>query len=93
MADPAIEVRPIRCMMGPHHLNEVFFDDLRVTEADVLGTVDDGWSIVQEVLSFERVGIARYARCERLLRRHRRCSGDQWDDAPRRTARHGGCAC
>ena len=27
-------------MMGPHHLNEVFFDDLRVTEADVLGTVD-----------------------------------------------------
>ena len=25
-------------MMGPHHLNEVFFDDVRVTEADVLGT-------------------------------------------------------
>ena len=44
MADPAIEVRPIRCMMGPHHLNEVFFDDLRVTDADVLGTVDEGWS-------------------------------------------------
>ena len=36
------QVRPIGCMMGPHHLNEVFFDDLRVTEADVLGTVDDG---------------------------------------------------
>ena len=67
MDDPAIEVRPIRCMIGPHHLNEVFFDDLRVTEADVLGTVDEGWSVVQEVLSFERVGIARYARCERLL--------------------------
>ena len=46
MSDPAIKVRPIGCMMGPHHLNEVFFDDLRVTEADVLGTVDDGWSIV-----------------------------------------------
>ena len=54
-------------MIGPHHLNEVFFDDLRVTEADVLGTVDDGWSIVPDVLAFERVGIARYARCERLL--------------------------
>ena len=67
MDDPAIQVRPIRCMMGPHHLNEVFFDDLRVTEADVLGTVDEGWSIVQDVMSFERVGIARYARCERLL--------------------------
>ena len=38
-----------------------------VTEADVLGTVGDGWKVVQEVLAFERVGIARYARCERLL--------------------------
>ena len=72
-------------MMGPHHLNEVFFDDLRVTEADVLGTVDDGWSIVQDVLSFERVGIARYARCERLLSRAPTVLGDRWDRLAGRT--------
>lgn len=82
MSDPAITVRPIRCMMGPHHLNEVFFDDLRVTEADVLGTVDDGWSIVQDVLSFERVGIARYARCERLLQTAPTVLGDTWEELP-----------
>ena len=82
MDDPAIEVRPIRCMMGPHHLNEVFFDDLRVTEADVLGTVDEGWSIVQEVMAFERVGIARYARCERLLAAAPAVLGDRWDELP-----------
>jgi len=82
MDDPAIQVRPIRCMMGPHHLNEVFFDDLRVTEADVLGTVDQGWSIVQDVMSFERVGIARYARCERLLSTAPAVLGDRWDDLP-----------
>jgi alkylation response protein AidB-like acyl-CoA dehydrogenase len=82
MDDPAIQVRPIRCMMGPHHLNEVFFDDLRVTEADVLGTVDAGWSIVQDVMSFERVGIARYARCERLLAAAPAVLGDRWDDLP-----------
>ena len=82
MDDPAIQVRPIRCMMGPHHLNEVFFDDLRVTEADVLGTVDAGWSIVQDVMSFERVGIARYARCERLLAAAPEVLGDRWDDLP-----------
>jgi alkylation response protein AidB-like acyl-CoA dehydrogenase len=82
MSDPAITVRPIRCMMGPHHLNEVFFDDLRVTEADVLGTVDDGWSIVQDVLSFERVGIARYARCERLLAAAPTVLGDAWEALP-----------
>jgi alkylation response protein AidB-like acyl-CoA dehydrogenase len=82
MSDPAIQVRPIDCMMGPHHLNEVFIDDLRVTEADVLGTVDEGWKVVQEVLAFERVGIARYARCERLLQAAPRVLGDQWEDLP-----------
>jgi alkylation response protein AidB-like acyl-CoA dehydrogenase len=80
MDDPAIQVRQIRAMLGPHHLNEVFFDDLRVTEADVLGPVDGGWSIVQDVMSFERVGIARYARCERLLAAAPSVLGDRWDD-------------
>ncbi|MDA4106228.1 acyl-CoA dehydrogenase family protein [Mycolicibacterium holsaticum] len=82
MDDPAIQVRPIRTMLGPHHLNEVFFDDLRVTEADVLGTVDQGWSVVQDVMAFERVGIARYARCERLLAAAPAVLGDRWEDLP-----------
>lgn len=82
MSAPGIEVRPIRAMLGPHHLNEVFFDDVRVTEADVLGEVDNGWSVVQEVLSYERVGIARYARCERLLQAAPSVLGDRWDDVP-----------
>lgn len=79
MDDPAITVRPIGTMLGPHHLNEVFFDDLRVTDADVLGTVDAGWSIVQDVMSFERVGIARYARCERLLASAPAVLAERWD--------------
>jgi alkylation response protein AidB-like acyl-CoA dehydrogenase len=82
MSAPGIEVRPIDCMMGPHHLNEVFFDDVWVTEADVLGPVGEGWKVVQEVLSFERVGIARYARCERLLQWAPSALGDQWDGLP-----------
>lgn len=82
MDDPAIEVRPIRSMMGPHHLNEVFFDELRVTDAGVLGPVDGGWSIVQDVLSFERVGIARYARCERLLLLAPTALGEHWMQLP-----------
>jgi alkylation response protein AidB-like acyl-CoA dehydrogenase len=82
MADPAIEVRPIATMMGPHHLNEVFFNDLRANEANVLGEVGGGWAIVQEVLAFERVGIARYARCERLLQAAPEALGDEWDHLP-----------
>jgi alkylation response protein AidB-like acyl-CoA dehydrogenase len=80
MDDPAIEVRPIASMLGPHHLNEVFIDDLWATDADVLGTVDDGWRVVREVLAFERVGVARYARCERLLRLAPVVLAEQWDE-------------
>src|SRR6266568_2541815 len=77
-----IEVRPIRAMIGPHHLNEVFFDGLRVTEGNVLGQVDQGWRLVQEVLAYERVGIARYARCELLLQAAPAVLGDRWDALP-----------
>jgi len=82
MDAPAIQVRPIRTMMGPHHLNEVFFDDLRVTDTDVLGEVDAGWSIVADVMAFERVGIARYARCERLLAAAPDALGERWETLP-----------
>jgi alkylation response protein AidB-like acyl-CoA dehydrogenase len=82
MDAPGIEVRPIPCMLGPHHLNEVFLDDVWVTEADVLGAVDDGWKVVQEVLAFERVGIARYARVERLLQWAPGALGEAWEGLP-----------
>ena len=82
MSHPGIEVRPIASMVGPHHLNEVFFDEVWVTEADVMGTVDRGWEVVQEVLAFERVGIARYARCERLLMGAPGALGDAWQGLP-----------
>jgi alkylation response protein AidB-like acyl-CoA dehydrogenase len=82
MSAPGIQVRPIRAMMGPHHLNEVFLDEVRVSAVDVLGTVDEGWKVVQEVLAFERVGIARYARCERLLQAAPPVLGEYWDELP-----------
>jgi len=82
MDAPGIEVRPIDCLMGPHHLNEVFFDEVRVADADVLGEVGQGWRVVQEVLAFERVGIARYARCEYLLQTAPEVLGDAWEELP-----------
>ena len=67
MDRPGITVQPIRSMLGRHHLNEVFFDDVEVGADEVLGAVGDGWSVIRRALAHERVGIARYARCERLL--------------------------
>jgi alkylation response protein AidB-like acyl-CoA dehydrogenase len=67
MDRPGITVRGIRSMLGPHHLNEVFFDAVPVTDDDVLGGIGEGWNVIRRALAHERVGIARYARCDRLL--------------------------
>jgi len=69
-------------MLGPHHLNEVFFDNVVAEDHEILGPVDDGWRIVLEALAFERVGIARYARAERLLQAARHELDAEWDDLP-----------
>lgn len=62
-----ITVRPIESIMGPNHLNEVFFDDVVLHDDDVLGEVDRGWDVIDVVLKHERVGIARYARSDKIL--------------------------
>lgn len=82
MDQPGITARPVPSMLGNHHLNEVFFDNAWAPDDAVLGTVDQGWEVVSDVLAFERVGIARYARCERLLTWAPRALGDRWRDLP-----------
>lgn len=82
MDRPGFTVRPIGSMLGPHHLNEMFLDDVPAYPGDVLGEIGDGWRVMREALAFERVGIARYARCESLLDRMRTELGDDWNALP-----------
>jgi alkylation response protein AidB-like acyl-CoA dehydrogenase len=82
MSDSGIEVRPIPSIIGAHHLNEVFFDAVRLPADSILGAEGAGWQIVQDVMSYERVGIARYARCERMLLEAPRRLGPAWDALP-----------
>jgi alkylation response protein AidB-like acyl-CoA dehydrogenase len=67
MRTPGIEVRPIGSMAGPHELNEMFFEDVRVPRDCLLGEKNKGWEVVTTGLTFERVGIARYARAGRII--------------------------
>ena len=77
-----ITVRPIRSMLGPHHLNEVFFDDVWAGPDAVLGEVGGGWAVIRRALAHERVGIARYARCERLLSALGHELAPHWSELP-----------
>ncbi|SOD72095.1 alkylation response protein AidB-like acyl-CoA dehydrogenase [Jatrophihabitans sp. GAS493] len=67
MSRTGVTVRPIDSMMGEQHLNEVFFDDVRVERAELLGKLNRGWDVIKYVLGHERIGIPRYARDERVL--------------------------
>ena len=54
MRAPGVEVRPLRQMTGESDFNEVVFDGAFVARDQVIGTVDDGWSVAGSVLAGER---------------------------------------
>jgi alkylation response protein AidB-like acyl-CoA dehydrogenase len=59
MKTPGITVRPIISIDGSHHLNEVFFDDVRVPVENLVWEENKGWDVAKYLLGHERTGIAR----------------------------------
>lgn len=56
MATPGVRVEPIRFASGTHEVNQVFFDDVRVPKANVVGEENKGWQVAKYLLEFERGG-------------------------------------
>lgn len=54
LRSPGITVRPVTTITGAPEFCEVFFDDVRVPLANVLGEVGEGWKVATTTLSFER---------------------------------------
>jgi len=57
LADPAVEIRPLTEITGEALFNEVFFNEVFVPDADVLGTVNAGWTVAMATFGNERVSI------------------------------------
>jgi alkylation response protein AidB-like acyl-CoA dehydrogenase len=56
MATPGVEVKPIIMLSGEHIQNDVFFTDVRVPKANVVGKVGEGWTVAKYLMQFERGG-------------------------------------
>jgi alkylation response protein AidB-like acyl-CoA dehydrogenase len=67
MATPGITVRPIDTIDGFHHLNEVFFDNVRVPVSNRIGEEGKGWTYAKSLLVHERLSIAEVADSKRAL--------------------------
>jgi pimeloyl-CoA dehydrogenase len=81
---PGISIRPIVSIDGEQHLNEVFFDGVRVPVDNLVGEEGRGWDCAKYLLSSERTSIANVGGLwERLDRARELVSADshQRDDA------------
>ena len=54
MKSPGITVRPLRQMTGEAEFNEIFFEDVRVPRANLVGELNNGWGVALTTLMNER---------------------------------------
>ena len=57
MHSPGVEVRPLREMTGTTDFNEVFFDEVRIPTANVIGSPGEGWKVAGASLVEERTSV------------------------------------
>ena len=80
MADPGVQVRPLRQITGGSDFNEVFLTDVFVPDADVVGAPNSGWTVARATLGNERVSIGRRFGWERGCRTGHRQLTDRFGD-------------
>ncbi len=83
MDTPGIEVRPLQTMTGTPSFNEVFFTDVRVPQANVVGGRGQGWVVANSTLKHERglLGDANRS-LDSLLRVKRLLQNESLDGRP-----------
>ena len=86
MNTPGISVRPLVLLTGHHHFNEVFFSDVVVPKANLLGPLNQGWKVSTTTLMHERHSsgarnpIGQVARLVALAKGLQRDGRSAWED-------------
>ncbi len=89
MKTPGLTTSPLIDMMNNHGFNEVFFDNVRVPRANLLGEENRGWYISTTTLDFERSSIGGAVEAKRMVEelvgytKDTRSNGHRLYDEPR----------
>jgi alkylation response protein AidB-like acyl-CoA dehydrogenase len=57
MEQDAVQVRPLRQITGEAEFNELFIEEARIPDANVVGGVGNGWNVALTTLMNERAGL------------------------------------
>lgn len=68
LATPGIQVRPIKNLDGEEEFCEVFLDNVRTHKSNLVGGLNNGWSVAKSLLGFERIFIGSPRLPENALR-------------------------
>ncbi|MFB8344595.1 acyl-CoA dehydrogenase family protein [Brucella cytisi] len=79
MNTPGITVRPIIGITRHHHLNEVFFDNVRVPVENLIGEENQGWTYAKFLLANERLHSLSFAKLEAYLAKIRKALDETKD--------------
>ena len=74
---PGITVRPVITIEGDHEVNQVFFEDVRVPAANLIGEENQGWTYAKVLLGHERFMSARTANAKRALAKLKRIAANE----------------
>ncbi len=76
MDAPGLSVRPIEDLSGGAHFNELFFDDVRVADAYLVGEEGDAFRQIMRQLDYERSGPERFLSTHALFEEMAARAGD-----------------
>lgn len=87
MKSPGLTVRPILTIDNSHHVNEVFFSDVRIPAENLVGELHHGWTAAKFLLGNERHSNALVQRIKREIRKLRELAansefGERFIDKP-----------
>src|SRR3954467_1939622 len=57
MEQEGVNVRPLRQITGEAEFNEIFMEEARIPDENVVGGVGNGWTVALTTLMFERAGL------------------------------------